>query len=82
MNYRIHTLKVQLDKMTLHGTNISLIFVFLGLLQQVMWQVDSILFCLFVLHALCDSQGRVWRAHPCHLYAVEATLLKVGVKLS
>lgn len=44
---------------------------------QVLWQVDSILFCLLVLHALCDSQGRVWRAHPCHLYTVEVTLPKV-----
>ena len=79
MNYRIHTLKVQLYKMTLHGANISLNFVVLGLLQQVMWQVDSILFCLLVLHALCDSQGRIWRAHPCHLYALEVTLPKVLV---
>jgi len=41
---------------------------------QVLWQVDTVLFCLLILCGLCDSQGRVWRCHPNQLYAVEVTL--------
>ena len=44
---------------------------------QVLWQVDSILFCLLVLQGVCDSQGNVWRCHPAHLYMIESTIPKV-----
>ena len=45
--------------------------------MQVLWQVDSILFCLLVLQGVCDSQGNVWRYHPAHLYMIESTIPKV-----
>ena len=45
--------------------------------MQVLWQVDSILFCLLVLQGVCDSQGNVWRCHPAHLYMIESTIPKV-----
>ena len=52
---------------------------------QVLWQVDSILFSLFVLQTLCDRQGRMWRCHPTHMYAIEVTVPEViglaGVQL-
>ena len=41
---------------------------------QILWKVDTILFCLLVLQGLVDSQGRVWRNHPNQLYAIEVTL--------
>ena len=44
------------------------------LLLQILWKVDTILFCLLVLRGLSDSQGRVWRFHPTQLYVVEITL--------
>ena len=44
------------------------------LLLQILWKVDTILFCLLVLRRLSDSQGRVWRFHPTQLYVVEITL--------
>ena len=49
--------------------------------QQVLHEVDTILFCLLVLRGLSDSQGRVWRCHPSQLYTVEVTLpeQQVGV---
>ena len=43
---------------------------------QVLWQMDTILFSLLILRGLCDSQGRVWRCQPNHLYAIEVTLPK------
>ena len=44
--------------------------------------MDSILFSLLVLQAVCDSQGRIWRCHPAHLYAIEVTIPKVlAIKL-
>ena len=81
-NSHIENTIIQDDTCTSWDQHFTELVFFVDLLQQVMWQVDSILFRLLVLHALCDSQGRVWRAHPCHLYAVEATLPKVGVMLS
>ena len=42
-----------------------------------MKQVDSLLFSLLILQAASDSQGRIWRCHPTHLYAIEVTILKV-----
>ena len=48
---------------------------------QVLWQVDSILFCLLVLQGVCDSQGNVWRCHPAHLYMIESTIPKVGAQI-
>ena len=44
---------------------------------QVLRQVDSVLFSLLILQGISDSQGRIWRCHPAHLYAIEATVLKV-----
>ena len=41
---------------------------------QILWKVDTILFCLLVLRGLSDSKGRVWRCHPTQLYAIEVTL--------
>ena len=49
--------------------------------MQVLWQVDSILFCLLVLQGVCDSQGNVWRCHPAHLYMIESTIPKVGAQI-
>ena len=49
----------------------------MSLCVQVLWQVDSILFCLLVLQGVCDSQGNVWRCHPAHLYMIESTIPKV-----
>ena len=47
---------------------------FSNLLLQILWKVDTILFCLLVLQGLSDSQGRVWRCHPTQLYTVEVTI--------
>ena len=47
-----------------------------------LWQVDSILFCLLVLQGLCDSQGNVWRCHPAHLYMIESTVPKVAYTIT
>ena len=44
---------------------------------QVLWQVNTILFCLLVLQGLCDNHGNVWRCHPAHLYMIESTIPKV-----
>ena len=45
-----------------------------SLLLQILWKVDTILFCLLVLRGLSDSQGRIWRVHPTQFYAIEVTL--------
>ena len=55
-------------------------------LFQILWKVDTILFCLLVLRGLSDSQGRVWRCYPTQLYTIEVTLpehpqLQVQLKL-
>ena len=65
------------------GSTLQCILILLKLIiqlhciSQILWQVDSILFSLLVLRALCDSRGRVWRCHPSHMYAIEATVPKV-----
>ena len=41
---------------------------------QVLSEADTLLFCLLILRALSDCQGRVWRAHPSQLYAIEVTV--------
>ena len=53
------------------------VFTHIYVCVQVLWQVDSILFCLLVLQGVCDSQGNVWRCHPAHLYMIESTIPKV-----
>ncbi len=40
---------------------------------QVFGEVANILFCVTILRGITDSQGRVWRAHPSQLLAVEIT---------
>ena len=47
--------------------------------QQVLWQVDTILFSLLIQRGLCDSQGRVWRNQPSQLYAIEVTVPEVNL---
>ena len=39
------------------------------------------MFSLLILQAVCDSQGRIWRCHPAHLYAIEVTIPKVTLTL-
>ena len=42
--------------------------------NQVLRQVDTLLFSLLILRGLCDSHGFVWRCHPSQLCAVEITV--------
>ncbi len=48
--------------------------------NQVLSEVDTILFSLLILHGLTDSQGCVWRRHLSQLYTIEVTLLKKKVR--
>ncbi|XP_019853235.1 PREDICTED: E3 ubiquitin-protein ligase RNF213-like [Amphimedon queenslandica] len=56
-------------------TNQACIFHF-DISPNVLRQVDSVLFSLLILQAASDSQGKIWRCHETHLYAVEVTILK------
>uniref|UniRef100_A0A1X7TWB5 RZ-type domain-containing protein n=1 Tax=Amphimedon queenslandica TaxID=400682 RepID=A0A1X7TWB5_AMPQE len=58
-----------------HDSNQAILF-HLDVAPNVLSQVDSVLFSLLILQALSDSQGRIWRCHPSHLYAIEATVFK------
>jgi hypothetical protein len=49
----------------------------LDIAQNVLKQVDSVLFSLVILQAISDSQGKIWRCYPTHFYAIETTVLEV-----
>lgn len=64
--------------------NITTVVVFICkfLHLQIFSEVGNILFSLVILKGITDSQGKIWRAHPSQLLAVEVTIPAVQVSIT
>jgi len=60
----------------------SLLFIILIKIYsfQVLSEVDTLLFSLFVLKSLTNSKGHIWQCLPVQYYVVEVTYLDLKLK--